>query len=161
MSLIQSVDGTATVDSYDKGDKLPVRDFTHIIAALADFPDYDAAVDNFIPVVRPDWVSASVQKNKLANPRQYSPDPRLFLSGVVVCCSDLPEGDKDAIVGGVLAMGGLHSSRVASLVTHIVALTMDSKDCQAVADKGLKIKVVLPHWYASYVSKISGRADEF
>ena len=85
-------------------------------------------------------------KNRVANPRQYSPDPRLFYSGMVVCCVDLPQGDSDAIIGGVLAMGGLYSSAVTKMVTHIVALTTENDKCQVALSKGLKCKIVLPHW---------------
>jgi twin BRCT domain len=68
------------------------------------------------------------------------------MSDVVVCCADLPEGDADAIIGGVLAMGGLFSSRVAGQVTHVVALTMESDKCALVQSRKLNIKIVLPHW---------------
>ena len=85
-------------------------------------------------------------KGKVANPRQYSPDPKMFYSGLVVCCADLPQGDGDAIIGGVLGTGGLYSSAVTKMVTHIVALTLDSDKCQAAIKKGLKCKIVLPHW---------------
>ena len=89
-------------------------------------------------------------KGRLANPRQYSPDPRLFFSGLVVCCADLPAGDADAIIGGVLAMGGLYSSSVSKMVTHLVALTEDAEKCRVAIDKNLKCRIVLPHWYAVY-----------
>lgn len=120
---------------------------THIISATSDFPDYERAVDALKAVVKPDWVKASLLKGRLANPKQYSPDPRLFFTGLVVCCADLPSGDADAIIGGVLAMGGLYSSPVSKLVTHIVALTMDSAKCQTAVTKHLRCKIVLPHWY--------------
>lgn len=132
---------------------------THVISSTSDFPDYDRATNALIPVIKPDWISASLTKDKLANPRQYSPDPRLFLADVVVCCADLPEGDKDAIVGGVLAMGGLYSQKVATMVTHIVALTMDSDKCAIVQSKKLDIKVVLPHWFDDCL-KLGRRIDE-
>ena len=98
-----------------------------------------------IPVAKPEWVDACVARGRLANSRQYSPDPRLFFSGVVVCCADIPEGDKDAIIGGVLAMGGLYTGLVSKLVTHIVALTLEADQCQ-VATRRLDCKIVLPHW---------------
>jgi hypothetical protein len=69
------------------------------------------------------------------------------MSDVVICCADLLEGDKDAIVGGVFARGGLHSAKVSSMVTHIVALTMESEICRSVAIRKLNMKIVLPHWY--------------
>ena len=97
--------------------------------------------------MKPDWVKASVAKGRLANPRQHSPDPRYFFSGLVVCCADLPSGDKDAIIGGVLATGGMYSSAVTKMVTHIVALTIDPDKCQTALNKDLKCKIVLPHWY--------------
>lgn len=126
--------------------RIRLDEVTHIIAVTTDFPDYDAAVSALIPVVKPDWVESSITKRRLANPRQYSPDPKLFFSGLVVCCADLPDGDKDAILGGVLAMGGLHSGAVTRMVTHIVALTIDNDKCNTVISKDLKSKIVLPHW---------------
>ena len=126
--------------------KIVLNQVTHIISTTIDFPDYEAAADSLKSVVKPAWVSASIMKNKVANPRQYSPDPRRFYSGLVVCCVDLPPGDSDAIIGGVLAMGGLYSSSVTKMVTHIVALTVDNDKCQVALSKGLKCKIVLPHW---------------
>lgn len=81
------------------------------------------------------------------------------MSDVVICCADLPDGDKDAIIGGVLAMGGLYSPKVATMVTHIVALTMDSEKCAIVRNKKLDIKIVLPHWFDDCL-KLGRRIDE-
>ena len=130
-----------------RADRIPLQDVTHIIATTIDFPEYNAASNSLKSVVKPDWVDASIAKARLANPRQYSPDPRLFFSGLVVCCADLPSGDSDAIIGGVLAMGGLYSSAVSKMVTHVVALTTDPEKCQTALNKNLKVKMVLPHWW--------------
>lgn len=111
-----------------------------------DFPAYEAACDALIPVVKPTWLQASLSKRKLANPRQYSPDPRLFLNNAVVTCGDIPEGDKDAIIGGVLAKGGIYSPRVTHMVTHLVDLTADSDKAKLITAKKLGVKIVLPHW---------------
>ncbi|KAL8729895.1 MAG: hypothetical protein Q9166_004452 [cf. Caloplaca sp. 2 TL-2023] len=139
--------------------KIPLNEITHIVSATPDFPEYDAATDTLKSVVKPEWVTASVAKGRLANPRSYSPDPRLFFSGLVLCCADIPEGDKDAIMGGVLAAGGLYSSSVTKMVTHIVALTMDHEKCQTVLKKDLKCKIVLPHWFDDCL-RIGKRLDE-
>ena len=72
----------------------------------------------------------------------------MFLSQVVLSCGDLPEGDKDAIIAGVLAMGGLYSSPLTKLVTHVVTLDPDNKKCLLAMDKMPDCKIVLPHWYA-------------
>lgn len=70
----------------------------------------------------------------------------MFFSGMIVCCVDLPEGDKDAITGYVLAVGGLHSNTVTKMVTHIIALSTESPQCKNALAKDLKCKIVLPHW---------------
>ena len=128
-------------------DRILETKITHIISSTSDFPNYERAIDALKAVVKPDWVKASLLKGRLANPKQHSPDPRLFFTGLVVCCADLPPGDEDAIIGGVLAMGGLYSSSVSKSVTHIVALTIDSEKCQTAVTRNLECKIVLPHWY--------------
>jgi len=119
---------------------------THIVSNTINFLAYDLACKAFIPVVKPSWVHTSLIKRKIANPRQHSPDPRLFLNDVVVTCGDIPEGDKDAIIGGVLAKGGIHSSRMTGTVTHLVDLTADSDKARLVRAKNMRVKIVLPHW---------------
>ena len=138
--------GAEQITGTTGANPIPLQDITHIISTTTDFPEYEAASDALKSVVKPDWVKASIAKGRLANPRQYSPDPRLFFSGLVVCCADLPSGDSDAIIGGVLAMGGLYSSPVSKMVTHIVALSMDSDKCRMAINKDVKCKYVLPHW---------------
>jgi hypothetical protein len=146
LAKVLKQNGAQEVPRVSSGEKIPLEDVTHVISTTIDFPGYDAAGDSLKSVVKPDWVSASIAKGRLANPRQYSPDPRLFFSGLIVCCADLPSGDSDAIIGGVLAMGGLYSTSVSKMVTHIVALTMDSDKCQTALSKNLKCKILLPHW---------------
>ena len=96
--------------------------------------------------MKPSWIETSILKKKLSNPKAHNPDPRLFFSGVVLCTADLPEGDKDAIIGGVLAMGGLYSGSISKLVTHIVAMSMEPDACKVAVAKNLTCKIVLPHW---------------
>jgi hypothetical protein len=101
-----------------------------------------------ISVVKLEWVRDSIRKGKLATPRQYSPDPKYFLSDVVLCCSDnVPIGDQEAIIGGVTALGGAYSKHLTKQVTHIVAIDMDGDKCSMVKSRSLDIKIVLPHWY--------------
>ncbi|KAJ5544913.1 hypothetical protein N7461_007217 [Penicillium sp. DV-2018c] len=136
-----------------------VAKFSHLISTTIDFEAYDTASDALIPVVKPQWVNISLMKRKLANPRQYSPDPRLFMNDVVVTCGDIPEGDKDAIIGGVVAKGGLYAPRVSQTVTHLVDLTADSDKARIVKAKRLNVKIVLPHWFDDCL-KLGRRIDE-
>lgn len=126
--------------------KKETHESTHIISNTINFFTYDLACEALIPVVKPSWVHTSLAKRKIANPRQHSPDPRLFLNDVVVTCGDIPEGDKDAIIGGVLAKGGLYSPRITGMVTHLVDLTVDSDKARLVQEKNMRVKIVLPHW---------------
>ena len=155
----------AEIDCYDcdgalqHGETGPLEGLTHIVSNTFDFPDYAAACDAFIPVVKSSWVNTSIMRNKMANPRQHNPDPRLFMSDIVVCCAEIPAGDEDAIKGGVLAMGGMFTSKIAIAVTHLVALTVDNEMCEAVQSKNLNIKIVLPHWFDDCL-KLGRRIDE-
>lgn len=131
-------------------------DLTHIIAATVDFPKYDEAQDYMVPVVTSTWIVQSLIKGKQAPLRPFTPDSRMFYSHVNLTCADIPTGDKDAIIGAVLAMGGMESSSLTKMTTHICALTMDHPKCQQAVEKGLKVKIVLPHWYVNFQSASNG-----
>ena len=129
------------------GGDIDLAQISHIISSTSDFSKYSAAeAVAGIAIVTPQWVYESVRRSRLVNVRQYTPDPRKYFSGLVVTSADLPEGDKDAIYAGVIQLGGQSSSSVTRLVTHIVALNLDSDKCQTALSKGLTCKIVLPHW---------------
>ncbi|KAI2628855.1 BRCT-containing protein [Hypoxylon sp. NC1633] len=128
-------------------DGLSFKTVSHIIANTIDFPEYTQATAAMIPVVKTSWISASLTKGKLAQIRPFTPDPRMFLSDVVLSCADIPQSDADAIIGATLAMGGMESSSITRAVTHICALSMDHPKCQMAIEKKLKCKIVLPHWF--------------
>lgn len=124
-----------------------MHNLTHIVSTTSDFREYSAAREFMIAVVTPSWIASSLLKNKQALIRPFNPDPMLFFSQVNITCADIPTGDKNAIIGAVLAMGGMESSSLVKLTTHICALTMDHPKCQQAKAKNLKCKIVLPHWY--------------
>jgi hypothetical protein len=123
-----------------------LEDVTHIISTTSDFPDYRRALDLFKHVIKPSWVSASLQLGKVKNPRPYSPDPALYMADVMICCGNIPEGDKVAIEGGVLAAGGQYIGALSKQVTHLIALDLEDPRCQLAISKRLRIHIVLPHW---------------
>lgn len=155
---IELHDGEVLIDNYPD-EPLDLEHVTHIISNTYDFRDYHDAVDRYIQVVKPPWVDVSIATSKLAHPRRFSPDPNLIMSDVVATCADLPEGDKDAIAGGILAMGGNHSSKLTTQVTHVVALSMDSEKVEQVVKNNLNIHVVLPHWFDDCL-KLGKKIDE-
>ena len=125
----------------------------------SDFPDYFKAVDHCIPVVNRGWIAASLTKNKLVGLRPFTPDPKLFFSGVSVHCADIPDNDKDAIIGAVMALGGQDSKVLGKTTTHLVALSMDHEACKTAVAKRLRCKIVLPHWFDDCL-KLGKRIDE-
>ncbi|KHJ33684.1 putative brct domain-containing protein [Erysiphe necator] len=141
------------------GAKIDVKNVTHIISETIDFPEYPIARQHMIPVVIPDWISHSLMRNKEAGIRPYTPDPALIFSSVNISCADIPSGDKDAIIGAVLAMGGVETNSLTKLTTHICALTTDHPKCQQAIEKNLKCKIILPHWFDDCL-KLGKRIDE-
>lgn len=131
----------------------------YIVSETSDFPDYYSALDKMIHVVKPTWVDASLQAMKTKNPRTYSPDPALFMNEVVICCGDIPSGDKEAIEGGVLAMGGQITPSLSKTVTHLIALDLSDQRCQLAISKRLQLVIVLPHWFDDCL-KVGRRISE-
>ncbi|GAW26956.1 putative brct domain-containing protein [Rosellinia necatrix] len=135
------------VCSPKRDGSLPLATVTHIVSNTIEFPEYGASATMMIPVVKSKWISASLAKGKQAQIRPYTPDPRMIFSDVMLACADIPENDKDAIIGATMAMGGMYSEHVTKLTTHICALSMDHPKVQLAVEKRHKCKVVLPHWF--------------
>ena len=125
---------------------LPIDRVTHIVSNTIDFEQYDEAQAFMIPVVTVKWIKSSVYRNRTVSTRPFSPDPRLIFSEVIVTCADLPQMDKESILGACMALGGQESKDLSKLTTHICALSMDHPKIQAAIAKGWSGKVVLPHW---------------
>ena len=119
---------------------------THIVSNTIDFDQYPEAQDMMGPVVNQDWVSKTIKRNKIAQVRSYSPDPRMIFSSVVLTCADIPDTDKETIIGATMALGGAESKDVMRTTTHVCALTMDHPKCQEALAKAPRCKIVLPHW---------------
>ncbi|THY24010.1 hypothetical protein D6D01_05760 [Aureobasidium pullulans] len=140
-------DGATFIPRREDGSINNIAGHTHIITDDIDFPEYGRALEYNVHVVRPSWVISSHEKGRQTQPRQHSPDPSMFFREVIVSCADLPEGDKDAIIAGTLALGGLYSAPLTKLVTHVVSMDMHNDKCRTVEAKQLACKIVLPHWF--------------
>lgn len=139
---------------------LPLKSATHIIANSIDFEQYNTAIEMMIPVVTSSWITYSLQRTRQAQIRPYSPDPRMIFASVSLTCADIPQGDKEAITGATLALGGMESKDVTRLTTHICALSMDHEKCkEAVANPKVRCKIVLPHWFDDCF-KLGKKIDE-
>lgn len=139
-------DHGAEVLEPDRKGKIRVSQTTHIISNTIDFDQYTEALARMVPVVRSDWIRATIHRNKIAQVRPFSPDPRMIFSSVILTCGDIPNTDKEAITGAIMALGGMESKDLSRQTTHICALTLDHPKCVEAKKKNLKCKIVLPHW---------------
>ena len=112
-----------------------------------EFPRYSEALQHGVYVVKPGWIINSANRGKISDTRPYNPDPNQFFQDVVVTTAGLPEGDKDAIIAGVIALGGMYSSSLSRMVTHLVVNEMDQPKVKVVQEKQLKCKILTPHWF--------------
>lgn len=157
---------TTTVKKYgadvlepDEHGRITVSQATHIISNTIDFEEYTEAMAMMVPVVTSHWITNSLSRNKQAQIRPFSPDPRMIFHNVNLTCADIPTVDKEAITGATLALGGMESKDLSRLTTHICALSMDHPKCQQAELKKLKCKIVLPHWFDDCF-KLGKKIDE-
>ncbi|KAH6614964.1 BRCT domain-containing protein [Boeremia exigua] len=156
---IAAANGTIIPFDASKGRIDRLEELNYVISTTSDFPDYYRALDLMTHVVKPTWVDQSLKANKTKNPRTYNPDPALFMSDVIICCANLPSGDKEAIQGGVLAMGGQFTEQLSKTVTHLISLDLDDHKCQIAISKRLNLTIVLPHWFDDCL-KVGRRISE-
>lgn len=126
---------------------IPLEHATHIVSNTIDFEEYHDALQYMIPVVNTNWIKVTLARSKVAQVRPYSPDPRMIFSNVILTCADIPESDKETIIGATMALGGMESKDLTRQTTHICALSMDHEKCQEAQKKNPKCKIVLPHWF--------------
>ncbi|KAM7183592.1 hypothetical protein V8F20_012564 [Naviculisporaceae sp. PSN 640] len=150
--------GGEVLEPNRKG-QLRIHEATHIISNTIDFEEYNEATAMMIPVVNASWFRSTLHRNKVAQVRPYSPDPRMIFSSVNLTCADIPDTDKESIIGATLALGGMESKDLTRLTTHICALSMDHPKCVEAQKRGLKCKIVLPHWFDDCF-RLGKRIDE-
>ncbi|KAK9240717.1 hypothetical protein V1525DRAFT_336300 [Lipomyces kononenkoae] len=159
-NLLQRGDGVETQYTNEGNRKvLSLSSITHIISNTIDFPEYPEAEQRMINVVKPLWVYKSVSHGRTAPLRLYSPNPKFFFSDVNIFVAGLPQGDREALYGGVRALGGQWSESLTRFTTHVIALSMDEASCKTVALERKACKIVLPHWIDDCL-KLHRRIDE-
>ncbi|KAK4154333.1 BRCT domain-containing protein [Chaetomidium leptoderma] len=149
----------AEVLEPDRKGKMRIPQATHIISNTIDFDQYAEAQAMMIPVVKSDWIKATIARSKIAQVRPFSPDPRMIFSNVILTCADIPTTDKEAIAGAIMALGGMESKDLSRQTTHICALSLDHPKCAEAKKKNLKCKIVLPHWFDDCF-RLGRRIDE-
>jgi hypothetical protein len=122
-------------------------EYTHIISNTVYFKLFQFTQENLIPVVMADFLFKTVEKGSQPGIRPFSPDPNNVLKKIHICVGGLPDSDKEAIYGGVRALGGSYSETLNKFVTHLISMDPDEDCCIAVNSiQDFDIKIVLPHW---------------
>ena len=158
LSEIVKENGAVVLEPNRKG-KMRVNEATHVVSNTIDFDQYNEALAMMIPVVNSSWIKQTVARRKVAQVRPYSPDPRMIFSNVNITCADIPDNDKETIIGATMALGGMESKDLTRLTTHICALSMDHPKCAEAEKRGFKCKIVLPHWFDDCF-RLGKRIDE-
>jgi len=128
-----------------------------IVAPSMDYERAEEMKRFMIPTVTEDWIHACVSQGKIVPMRPYSPDPRNFMRDAIVCFSQLSKGDTDVFRAGILASGGDVSDIVTRYTTHVVAMSLDTQECQLVVhsrenNPGVGIHLVKPEWIDACMS---------
>lgn len=145
--------------SIDK-EELITKEFTHILSNNINFELYSFAQENMIPVSTSDFIYKTVELQRQPPIRPFSPDPKHVLKDIHVCVGGLPLSDKEAIFGGVRALGGCFSDTLNKFVTHLISTDSDEDCCIAVNSiEDCKIKIVLPNWIDDCL-KLRKKLDE-
>ncbi|KAK0709744.1 hypothetical protein B0T26DRAFT_652440 [Lasiosphaeria miniovina] len=143
----------------DRRGRIAIEQATHVVSSTIDFDQYVEAQAMMVPVVTTTWLKNTISRNKVAQVRPFSPDPRMIFSNVVLTCADIPAMDKETIIGATMALGGMESKDLTKQTTHICALSMDHPKCIEAQKKHSKCKIVLPHWFDDCF-KLGKRIDE-
>ncbi|KAL7415315.1 hypothetical protein BDY24DRAFT_272921 [Mrakia frigida] len=99
-------------------------------------------------VVTTRWMERMERCDKWLHPQFFSPDPKLYFSGVCVCVSDeMSTGDRDAINSAVSAFGGSTKMHLTTEVSHLLCQnTKGSMYSTGIDNIGPGLQVLLPHW---------------
>lgn len=150
------VDNGAAIDQ----EALITGQYTHIISNNVYFDLYQFTQENMIPVITSEFIHKTVELQRQPPIRPFSPDPRHVLKGIHVCVGGLPVSDKEAIYGGVRALGGTFSETLNKFVTHLISTDSNEDCCIAVNSiDGCEIKIVLPNWIDDCL-KLRKKLDE-
>jgi len=150
------IDNGSSIDN----DQILDKGITHIVSNNILFDSYPFAEENMIPVVTAEFIHKTVQLQRQPPIRPFSPDPKHVLKDIHVCVGGLPISDKEAIYGGVRALGGSFSETLNKFVTHLISTDPDEDCCIAVNSiEDCNIKIVLPNWIDDCL-KLRKKLDE-
>ncbi|XP_037372197.1 PAX-interacting protein 1 [Talpa occidentalis] len=132
---------------------------SHIISEDGDNPEVGEAREVFdLPVVKPSWVTLSVQCGALLPVNGFSPESCQIFFGVTACLSQVSAEDRSALWALLTFYGGHCQLTLNKTCTHLVVPEPKGEKYEC-ALKRAGIRVVTPDWVLDCVSE-KARKDE-
>ncbi|XP_031236102.1 PAX-interacting protein 1 isoform X2 [Mastomys coucha] len=132
---------------------------SHIISEDGDNPEVGEAREVFdLPVVKPSWVTLSVQCGALLPVNGFSPESCQIFFGLTACLSQVSSEDRSALWALVTFHGGSCQLNLNKKCTHLIVPEPKGEKYER-AVKRPSIKIVTPDWVLDCVSE-KRRKDE-
>eukprot|EP00111_Clytia_hemisphaerica_P010123 TCONS_00029595-protein len=122
-----------------------------IIADNVHFQNYEQAKESNLPIVTSGWVHMCVKCDVLLPYAAFSLKKDQIFANTVICASQMPSEDRNALLGMVLFHGGKFVNTLSSVCTHLIVGQPKGKKYEAALQN--KINVVTPDWIKDSILK--------
>ncbi|CAO2603700.1 PAX-interacting protein 1 [Lemmus lemmus] len=134
---------------------------SHIISEDGDNPEVGEAREVFdLPVVKPSWVTLSVQCGALLPVNGFSPESCQIFFGLTACLSQVSSEDRSALWALVTFHGGNCQLNLNKKCTHLIVPEPKGEKYERAVKRG-SIKIVTPDWVLDCVSEKSRKDEAF
>lgn len=126
---------------------------THVIAKDTGFPQFSEAKECNLTIVKPKWVFLSASCKMLLPCEPFRSDSEQLFSGKVVCPSQIPEEDRDALWAMVTYHGGQCQLNLNPKCTHLVIPHPTGAKYECALKHSDIIKIVTPSWIVDSIKE--------
>lgn len=126
---------------------------THVISTGNNFPQCSEAKDYNLTIVQPKWVFLSARCEMLLPCGAFQPGSEQFFKGTVVCPSQIPINDRDALWAMVTYYGGQCQLNLNSNCTHLVIPLPSGPKYDCALKHSDCIKIVTPGWIVDSIKE--------
>ncbi|XP_035310156.1 PAX-interacting protein 1 isoform X1 [Cricetulus griseus] len=134
---------------------------SHIISEDGDNPEVGEAREVFdLPVVKPSWVTLSVQCGVLLPVNGFSPESCQIFFGLTACLSQVSSEDRSALWALITFHGGNCQLNLNKKCTHLIVPEPKGEKYER-AVKRASIKIVTPDWVLDCVTEKSRKDEAF
>lgn len=122
------------LDQFDKLSTEQLTTFTHILTDSIEFPKFElVAYSLYLPVLRKDWLYASIKNGKVDPVKHYLSDPRCIFHGSNVCFSPLfSDVENSILTTAVATFGGDTMDTPKEQLSHYIAKSKDDPNLEMI-----------------------------